>query len=504
VDIHFDAAVAQITTNFTAQELQVPIICAKRLTYTDKKISFSNRNKPAFLRRSDKVCLYDHTNKTFPTGLLPKVCRALINSGFTVNLKNRIEPVSPTEWALPDWAYEHQCEIVRVGVEQQRGIIKSPTGSGKSKAIAFLIMQYPDAQILVTVPSKQLLHQTAKEIEGVIGEKVGRIGDDLQDWQRVTVGIINSLSNLSSNADLFSSIQVLLVDECHKAASEYYVRVGNACRNTDVRLGFSATPWRENGDDLVMEGVLGPIILEISEKVLQENKLIMPVEYWAIEVPDPEFVYAGAVREISRTGKVQYSYDHLPDGKPDRNEVVERALLYYDKRNELIVQVAEAFLKSDYPYPAVVLVERISHGKHIQRLLKDKGYEIEFISGDTKTKERKQALDDLGKKSRLIIASSILKEGVDVPQLGVGIIAGGGSASSKIIQQIGRICRRFEEKKKAIIIDLEDLEKFYLRFASTARIETVEKIYPGSVKSLSSINAIDKIFACDENKREAS
>jgi superfamily II DNA or RNA helicase len=492
--IVFNAAEAQIL-EITSEEQTVVATLRQQLTFIDKSIFFANKNLPIYKQRNPNRCLLTK-DYIFPTGLLPKVFNHLRTHNVIPTLENQIPVVNPVPAPLPDWAWTHQRDMVKACLLHRRGISKMPTGSGKTKAAGFLLQQFPKSRCLFTVPTKDLLHQSVTSLEEILSEPIGKVGDGICDWKRITVGIINSLSNqVAKNPNRFRDIEVLIMDECHRAGSNYYVTVGNACPNTDIRFGLSATPWRTNGDDLVMEGVLGPVVFSVTESVMINLGVTTAVEYNYLEIPDPEHLYTGAVKKFHSDGRAFYVYP-TDDGKPDRKEVYEMTLVNNQIRNNLIIKTTDAFLKSDYPYPGVLLVERIEHGNILQTELKKLGYEIPFVHGEVK--KRPEIFNRLGKDLKLMIASTILKEGVDIPQLGVGILAGGGSSSSKVIQQVGRICRTQQGKSKAIIIDFADQEKYYLSRAANARLEAIESIYPKSTHLIQPFD-IPTLFLIDAN-----
>lgn len=446
----------------------------QQLTYTSQKIVYANRNSrmPSHLLPSPQVCLLSQNHK-FPTGLLPRLIKYLNQCDIQYKLHNRIALAAKAEVEIPDWAYSHQVQMTREGLQKRRGIIKAPTGSGKTATIAFILKFFPSVECLVTVPSKDLLEQTALQLEQILEEPVGRIGAGKKKWKRVTVGIINSLANAAEQQTHdFSKVSVLIVDECHRAASSYYTKVSRVCSNTDYRLGFSATPWRNDGEDLVMEGVLGPIVVNISDKELTDKGLVASVQSFIFQVPDPNTKFTGAISNLDGT----YSYVE----RPPQQEVYEGALVHNKYRNQLICEIAAAFLQAQYKYPGVILVSRINHGELLASTL-----QVPFLSGETKNRQTEYT--KIGKEYPLVITSDILKEGVDIPQIGFIILAGGGSSKAKVIQQVGRARRK---KKEAIIIDFDDQESLYLNRASEKRID--------ALKTLGKLEVVDTITRISE------
>lgn len=470
LQINYDSAYAEIINLPT--ELKPKL--RSQLTYIDSQIEYKNKYTRRYI--NPEICLLN--NNKFYTGLLPRVDWLLRNNNYEVTYTKNINEVTPYPTELPQWLYDHQVEMIDAAIDYRRGILQSPTGSGKSIVMAYFIKHYPTANILITVPNRGLLKQTINTLQNVLEEEVGVVGDGKQQWGRVTVGIINTLSNLAAEDPLFfKQFDIYIADEVHRVGSNWYVPLCEAMTNNSYRIGLSATAWREKGDDKVLEGLIGPVILTIKEDYLiRENVLIQPYYYY-IENKCPKYKYPGY---NYKTGM----YD-LPNGVPNRNDVVNNCITNNKTRNNLIVDIVVDYLNSNPKLPILVLVEMIEHGELLTKLFKAKGLTVPFVYGKTSKKERESFIKDLKEcKLKAGIASKILNEGVDIPSLGVGIIAGGGSNESKFIQQVGRFVRKHEDKSKAIIIDIHDDEEFYLNKNSSKRLKYFSRKYSTTPKKV--------------------
>jgi superfamily II DNA or RNA helicase len=85
---------------------------------------------------------------------------------------------------------------------------------------------------------------------------------------------------------------------------------------------------------------------------------------------------------------------------------------------------------------------------------------IPFLTYETDTAERKEILRKFkdGSYSKLV-ASSVLDEGIDVPDASIGIILTGTSQPRQFIQRLGRILRPYfdeetEQMKQAIMYEI--------------------------------------------------
>ena len=118
-----------------------------------------------------------------------------------------------------------------------------------------------------------------------------------------------------------------------------------------------------------------------------------------------------------------------------KNYIVEN-----ETRNNLIADVASVVKKFG---PTLLLVGIIEHGKILEKLIPDSV----FICAKMTKKKKQQALDDLmSGKLNVLIASPIIDEGLNLPDLRVLILCDGGKAATKFYQRIGRVVREISDK----------------------------------------------------------
>ncbi len=483
LEIRFDAARTQI---INIDDNLRNVICSE-LTWRDKSVSYLIKQK-RMEWLDDRRCCYDLTTDTFPTGLLPRVANLLDTYNVSYIYKCLYKQVQPTPWELPDWAYDHQRAIVKNILEYKRCLISAPTASGKSFAMAFFIKQFPNERILITVPSLNLLANIHRTLQKITDEPIGQIGDGKAKWERVTVGIINSLSKHADGkfADELKAQQLLIIDECHNGASKSYQTISDVCVNTAYRAGLSATPWRSDGADLVLEGVTGPKTLVIPESVMVELNVIHAPKAFFVNLRHDEKLYKGHfIYEDAFAGRV-VTYPNLTNCKPDPEEVYLECIVRNGVRNKLIIDILYRFIKSKgRGGNALMIIERIEHGATLQELASKRGLEIPFIDGSTKGKHRMEILDAFrAGELDALIASSILNEGEDLPKLELVINCAGRSNERINTQRDGRVLRidRSGQKRRSIIVDFYDIEEHYMENHSRKRMQIINSRYPDSAK----------------------
>jgi len=137
--------------------------------------------------------------------------------------------------------------------------------------------------------------------------------------------------------------------------------------------------------------------------------------------------------------------------------------------------IAEATRAARHKLSTMILIQQKAHGHLLRDMLLEAGVRARFIDGDNDQAERKQALSQLATGAiDVLIGSTILDVGVDVPAVGMVILGGGGKAEVALRQRIGRGLRA---KKKgpncAFILDFQDDFNTYLKSHAQQRRQIV-------------------------------
>lgn len=241
-----------------------------------------------------------------------------------------------------------------------------------------------------------------------------------------------------------------LTSNCHHAASSTIQTIARKCKKAVWRTGMSATPWRYRGDDLLIEGTLGKTVIDIRASDLIDRGLL-----------------------VQPTIQYHYMYNDPRICKGIWQEVYKNCIVRNKERNERIIQ--EALKMSDEGRPTLVLIDEVEeHGKEIKKRLVSEGARVEFLHGKVAKKKRQKIIQDIkNHKIKILIATTLADEGLNIPCLS-GLVLGGGKRSrTKILQRIGRIVRLFENKTDAFVIDFIDDGRYVLDHSLT-RIRTLK------------------------------
>jgi len=393
----------------------------------------------------------------FPSGFLPfivKTWRALNRPIHAVDDRKLPHPLPvPQTDGLRDYqaaevekVFETMIEIDGQVIPWIRGVIRQPTGSGKSHVAGALIRSI-GLPALYIVERLDLLYQTADILSGYC-KSVGVIGDQQREIADVIVATIQTLSRLDlRQEDWLARIGTLVVDEAHHVSDNRYWPVVMACP-APYRFGISATPLvRGDLGDVMLIGSTGDIISDVPRQPLEEAGWLAKPRVMMVRVDQPY---------VDDAADWQSAYNDLLVANPVRNHYICQAIVTAVRRD----------------LPVLVLVRLLAHGEMLRALLNRMGIQATWLHGERDARERRRALCAFGKVGGVLIASTIFDEGVDSTAPRVLILAGGGASRIKTIQRVGRGLRPKQGGENTLlVIDFDDQTNRYLAEHSARRRE---------------------------------
>jgi superfamily II DNA or RNA helicase len=411
----------------------------------------------------------------FLAGLLPRVLEYCSNNNISEVILGAKEGIQHAKVSLPGITLrQDQNKLVDAVNEAWRGLIVAPPGIGKTVMAGAIISQYPDSVSIMVVHTKALFTQTIKEFQRWFGDDVGWFGDTKTRPGRVNVLMAQTANWMTAphsyNVELVNILaeaDVLIVDEAHHCGNikGHYSRIFELCRAI-VRVGFTATPNEAQERKLVCEGYLGPVIGElpmgegIAQGLLARPELKL--------VPVPLNTTIGEVKTYKDIRvKNKYGVMEARPGLYTSGIVMNRT------RNRLVVKEAAEQVNAGKSVLIMILDVKNGQGQMLQDMARTiYDLEFEFIQGDTKSKIRERIKETLqSKKTKCVIATTIWREGINIPSLDCIINACGGKSEITTLQAIGRGLRTAEGKEKILIIDFLDPYR-YLAQHTVMRLQT--------------------------------
>lgn len=413
------------------------------LTYDDAHMRFARGSGDG------RVRLLSAFDGTFPAGFTRSVLAAATEPGFTVTLDDaRVKPCAPDPLADIAWLRDYQREAVDKVLAATRGILWLPTGSGKTE-IAAALGRAIRCRWLFLAPQADLLRQTAERFKMRTGETAGIVGDGEWHEERVTVATCQTLArnlNEPRTRALLSSVQGIIVDECHTLPAGSFLAVVKRTRNAYWRVGLSGTPLaRGDRKSLLAIGALGGVIHRIRPGVLIAAGVLSR----------PTIRVVPVVQTVSR---------------PTYAGAYTEAVVKSRQRNATVGNIVERAAK-----PCFVFVRIVKHGQALETLLAERGLRVAFAWGEHTTNDRRAVIARLvAGELDVVVCSTIFQQALDVPTLASVVNAGGGASIIATLQRLGRGTRVVEGKTTFEVWDIVDRGNRWLERHSRERVRAYE------------------------------
>lgn len=440
--------------------------------------------------------LFNKTTKTFPTGLLFDATAILDKSKIKYKIKMKYDPTPAaqfSQWCINDGIVpdEDQIEAVEKAVAGRRGIVKAPTGFGKTAVLAKRLVAAHKVPTLFIANKKMLLDDAAEEfLNGIDGlDDVESIKDGWFGHQKISkdtrevkplsapvvVATIQSLHSRLSDPRtaavlkdwLNHTCKFVMVDECQAVGSKMWDEVLKEIW-APYRIMLSATPRRTDGATIKIRAASGPVLFETNAETQ---------------------IAKGRLCEIDvRMVKFDHELYNENDSDLEYDVYYKSCIVYNEKRNKLLCDLTQELVNEDRN--VLVLVVAIDHGKILREMLLKRGYsedDIRMVWGDTPNKKRQAAIEDFrAGKYKILIGSTIFDAGANIPGIAGVVLAGAGAADITLIQRIGRAARNCDyqkafgripkfmkglDKKQSIIYDILDVNAKFFRKQSRLRFQ---------------------------------
>ena len=361
------------------------------------------------------------------------------------------------------------------------GIIKAPTGSGKSVIAILSVLETlrnkQNAKIVYAVNSTTLLKQFqnfAKKEDLpflLVSGEVNELGKGQKsDFIALSVSYYYSQKKKNQNQKLKELIQnadLIIIDEAHHTPANMIKSLLLDSPNS-IRLGLSATPLREDGRELEILGLIGKISYSIDYTELVKNHYLVPIEYIQFTPKISEKIY----------NKIQLTKQYFA-GQPFSKEY-SAILRIFENSPYTNKQIIEK-IKSLNKYPALVIVRRIPIAKKLSEMFNENGIISDWVSSKTDLNERMQKIENLKNgKIQVLISTSLADEGLDIQNLQLVVLLTQGKSRIKLIQRIGRVMRPWKNKVKGYILDISYNADIFQRQADN-RKKFVENEYEGII-----------------------
>jgi len=383
-----------------------------------------------------------------PTGLFLEQYREVHKDGrykFTLSKDERLTPRF-TEDYRPDlkerisgrYSFQGDCVEAMMKASRCGGLVLAATGTGKTDLTGLYFSRLQGTGVFV-VDELTLLKQAHDNIQNVLQEEVGWLGEGCINLRRITVATAQTLQrNLDNPAyrDWLRSRDVVILDEVHLAINDRSKAIVKTISPKAV-FGLTATLEMEKPHIRMEAAALcGPVIFRF---------------------PLKEGIDAGV---LSRSVALIVRYRN-PTLRMEARKAYGQYISNNAARNRCIVSLVNASQKLGMS--TVVLVRRRPHLWQLDKMLK---LPHVALCGLSPRADRIQAQEQMESgKLRIILSSEIFAKGINIKALNLVIDASGVPGTNAAQQRHGRGTRRKENKEGLIHVDISDYDG---RFAAAA------------------------------------
>lgn len=337
--------------------------------------------------------------------------------------------------------FDYQEKVVTKAINAKNGIIIMPAGSGKTQTALEIIARLGLKTLWISHTLDLINQSYNRANDNMESVGLGKIANGkVEIGTHITFATVQTLKSidLQEYADTWDCV---VVDEAHRicgtpASTGMFYKVINKLV-ARYKYGLTATPYRNvKGTEKAMFSLLGQPIIEIDKSVVADRIVQATIH------------------------KVTTNFDEIPDNCMEfdgtlKYSTLTTALAEDTKRNDLILDLLRQ-CKNEF---SLVLADRVGQLYYLQKKL---GYG-NVIDGKTKKDIRENAIQEVrnGKVKVLFATYGLAKEGLDIPRLSRLILASPHRDKATIIQSVGRIERKFENKVNPIVYDLVEPIFYY-------------------------------------------
>lgn len=374
----------------------------------------------------------------------PKISFTPITETYWAD-QGKVWPKGHQEEGQPIMLRDYQVEAVNTFLENTQALQEIATGAGKTITTATLSQLCEQLGRTITiVPNKSLVEQTEEDFIAV-GLDVGVYYGDRKDLNKThticTWQSLNILDKKSKNhehdivtlAEFLDGVKTVIVDEVHMAKAEVLKNLltQNLC-NAAIRWGLTGTVPKEKYESEQIFASIGPVVGGIKAHELQEMGVLSTCHVNVVQMLDlPEFT--------------SYAEE----------------LKYLVTDDDRMIYISKLIKKISESGNTLVLVNRIDSGKFIINEIP----EAVFVSGEVKTKDRKEEYDEIKTSDNKIIVATygVAAVGINIPRIFNMVLLEPGKSFVRVIQSIGRGIRKAEDKDFVQIWDVTSTCKWAKR-----------------------------------------
>ena len=350
--------------------------------------------------------------------------------------------------------------------------------------------------VLMLVPRIVLVEQNYKRLVsyGIPPDKIGRYFGEQKEIREITISTYHSATDNKRNLEIIKRANMVVFDEVHlaSATARAFSRIFDIVAEDKHKalLGLTATIDEHDPVNSTIMALLPPVRKYLIKDAVKDGRLARPIIFplkvtlTAKEQRAYE-EYSKKIRTISTRFK---RYDPnammklLKSGSGGFPRWQARAWFLNVRKRKSLLASAEnklattvEMIKTKHPNQKVmVFSETLESIRKLKQLLKTEGIDSALVDSKIPSVKRQKILSQWGSKFYPLLSVHTLEIGYDVPEAGVEIILASTSNINQIVQRIGRVLRKVEDKNTALV---------YVIYVSETRDNNILALVKNAIES---------------------
>lgn len=340
--------------------------------------------------------------------------------------------------------------------QEQKALLISATGTGKTYASAFALREMNPEKILFLVHRERIAKQALVSYKRVFGSK--RADGSIYKYALLSGNTSKDIESIKGADLIFATMQmmskdnilrtfasdtfsVICLDEAHHSGADSYQKIMNYFQ-PNFWLGMTASPETNRFD--VYEIFDHNIAYEIRLQQALEEDLLCPFHYFGIT-------------DLSVDGEI-IGDDDQAEGLRNFNRLTS------DDRVNYVIEQAKYYGYSGDRVKGLIFCSRKEEAKKLSQKFNERGYRTVALTGEDNDTRREEVIErlvmDVPKDKMTdtdyldyIFTVDIFSEGVDIPEVNQVIMLRPTQSAIVFVQQLGRGLRKAENKKFVVILD---------------------------------------------------
>ena len=338
---------------------------------------------------------------------------------------------------IPFKVRDYQYYAIYQALKYNRRLLLSPTASGKSLMIYSITRFFTNRRdnVLIVVPTTSLVEQMCGDFDTYgwsSKDNCHKIyaGIDKSTSKQVTVTTWQSIYKMPKS--YFENFDCVIGDEAHLFKAKSLTNIMTKLHNCKHRIGFTGTLDDSSTNQLVLEGLFGPVNNVVKTKQLIDKGYLSALKINILLLQHQELLFDSYQDEM----------DHI---------------CTLEKRNKFIEKLA--LNQSGNTLILFAYVEK--HGQVLYDMINSSAAEhrkVFFVHGgvDTEDREKVRQITETQNDAIIIASYGTFSTGINIKRLHNIIFASPSKSRIRNLQSIGRALRKGNQKEIATLYDIAD------------------------------------------------